>query len=133
MVSVCMTGTPTLSVTSRSRPWVNTRDASSRWSTIPQFFDRASARESAYSCTFGERCARRLSNAAIVLRALGKRVSTRGEEDRIGGCKPCFAFILHFVAEVEDGFPILAGEVFVGCFRYMRSWRDQEDGERDTY
>lgn len=63
----------------------------------------------------------------------GSRVSTCEEEDQIGGCKPCFAFILHFVAEVEDGLPVLAGEVFVGCFRCMRSWRDQEDEERVTY
>ena len=52
------------------------RDESSRMSTMEQCFESSSARESAYNCTVGERCARRFSNAAIALRALQRSIST---------------------------------------------------------
>lgn len=71
--------THTLSVTIRSKPWVNARLAISRWTSMPQFLERASATAREYNCTFAFRCARRLRTAAITLRALERAKSSEHE------------------------------------------------------
>ena len=40
-------------------------------------------------------------------------------QGRMGRYKPHFTFILHLVAEVEDGLPVFASEVFVGGLGWL--------------
>ena len=102
----------TRSVIIFSNACVKARDASSRWSSIPQFLDNDSASESAYNCTLGLRCARRLSTAATTFRAL-LAIQSHDETDRERSHVPLLALILDLVAQIQDQLPVLASKILI--------------------
>lgn len=104
----------TRSVIIFSNPWVKARDASSLCNTTPQFLDSDSASESAYSCTFGLRWARRFSTAATTLRALWMSVSFMIRDRLLHA--PLFSLVLNFVTQVQYQFPVFPSKVLVRCF-----------------
>jgi len=100
-----------------SKPWVNDREAISRWSSTVQFLDNASASERAYNWTLGLRWASRFKTAAMTLCALIRNQSNRSHLPRCGivHCVPLLTLVLYLVAKVQDQLPILARKILICC------------------